>query len=129
MNKSNIDFSYFISQIVTEVNTEDNLPLGISFNKGGLIIECPWRLRKEKEIIIGTSDCNNAPDRYSKKTIKQILMDKIIVGIDFYEGFSLLVINFEGNLSLHIFHDSNFFEGWQLNGDNGFDLISYPGGF
>jgi hypothetical protein len=129
MNKSNIDFSFFISQLVTEVNTEDNLPLGISFCKGGLIIECPWRLRIEKEIIIGTSDCINAPDRYSKKTINQILIDKKIVGINFYEDFSLLVIDFESNFSLDIFHDSNYFEGWQLSGDNGFDLISYPGGF
>lgn len=125
MNTSNIDFSYFTRQVVTEVNTEDNLPLGISFNNGGLIVESPWRLRKEKEIMIGTSDCFNAPDKYSNKAIKQILMGKKILGIDFYEDFSLLVINFEDNLSFDIFHDSNYFEGWQLSGDNGFDLISF----
>ncbi len=31
--------------------------------------------------------------------------------------------------SFNLFHDSNYFEGWQLSGDDGFDLISFPGGF
>ena len=41
---SNLDFKYFIGQKVTEVNTEKNLPLGMTFDTAGLIIECPWRL-------------------------------------------------------------------------------------
>ncbi|WP_275898341.1 hypothetical protein [Peribacillus alkalitolerans] len=38
---TNIDFNYFIGQMVTEVNTEENLPLGMTFETGGLLIECP----------------------------------------------------------------------------------------
>lgn len=129
MKKSKIDFSYFIGQAVIEVNTEEDIPLGMSFDTGGLIVECPWRLRRGKEIIIGTSDCVNAPNKFPYKTIEQILMKKKIENITFYEEFSFLVIDFDGNVSLDLFHDSSYFEGWQLSGDNGFDFISLPGGF
>lgn len=39
--QSSIDFNYFSGQSVIEVNTEKNLPLGLGFSNGGLIIECP----------------------------------------------------------------------------------------
>jgi hypothetical protein len=129
LKKSKINFNYFIGQAVTEVNTETELPLGMSFETGGLIVECPWRLRRGKEIIIGTSDCVNAPDKFSYKTIELALMEKKIVNITFYEEFALLLIEFDDNVSLDLFHDSSYFEGWQLRGDNGFDLLSLPGGF
>lgn len=51
MKKSNIDCCYFLGQVDTEVNIENNLPLGMSFNKGKLNVECPWRLRIEKERV------------------------------------------------------------------------------
>jgi hypothetical protein len=50
---SNIDFKYFIGQKVTEVTTEKDAPLGMTFDTAGLIIECPWRLLVSKEIVIG----------------------------------------------------------------------------
>ncbi|WP_240468662.1 hypothetical protein [Gracilibacillus sp. YIM 98692] len=129
MKKSDIDFSYFIGQLVTEVNTEVDLPLGMGFDQGGLIVECPWRIRREKEIIIGASDCVHAPNKYSHKNVKQLLLEKKITDISFYEEFSLLVIEFDESIFLDLFHESNYFEGWQLNGYEGFDLISLPGGF
>jgi hypothetical protein len=128
MEISNIDFSYFLGQAVNEVNTDKNLPLGMSFDKGGLIVECPWRIRRGKEIIIGTSDCREAPKKFSHQTVEKLLLKKTIRNIVFYEDFSLLVIKFGDNLFLDMFHDSNYFEGWQLSGENDFDLISLPGG-
>lgn len=129
MEKSNINFNYFVGQKIIEINTEENLPFGMCFDNGGLIVECPWRLRKLKTIIIGSSDCIGSPDKYSHKKVETLLLDKRIESITFFEDFSMLVIAFEGNYFLDLFHDSNYFEGWQLHGDNGFDLISLPGGF
>lgn len=125
---SNIDFKYFIGQKVTEVNTEKDAPLGMTFDTSGLIIECPWRLLGSKEIVIGYSDCINSPDRYSHKNVKKILMEKKIVNILHFENISDLVVEFEGNIYLELFHDSTYFEGWQLSADNGFYLFTLPGG-
>ena len=130
MNKklSNIDFKYFIGQKVTEVNTEKNLPLGMAFETAGLTIECPWRLQVSNEIVIGYSDCVQAPERYSHKNVEKILMGKRIMNILHFEVISDLIVEFEGNIYLELFHDSSYFEGWQLQGENGFYLFTLPGG-
>lgn len=125
---SNIDFKYFIGQKVTEVNTEENLPLGITFETAGLIIECPWRIQVADEIAIGYSDCIQSPERYSHKDVEKVLMGKRIMNILHFEEISDLIVAFEGSIYLELFHDSNYFEGWQLQGDNGFYLFSLPGG-
>ena len=125
---SNIDFKYFIGQKVTEVTTEKDEPLGMTFDRAGLIIECPWRLQVSKEIVIGYSDCIHSPDRFSHKNVKKILTEKKIVNILHFENISDLVVEFEGNIYLELFHDSTYFEGWQLSGENGFYLFTLPGG-
>lgn len=125
---SNIDFKSFIDQKVTEVNTEKNVPLGMSFETAGLIIECPWRLQVANEIAIGYSDCLHSPKRYSHKDLEKVLIGKRIMNILHFEEIADLIIEFEGGIYLELFHDSNYFEGWQLQGDNGFCLVSLPGG-
>ncbi|MEK5207280.1 DUF6188 family protein [Psychrobacillus sp. FSL H8-0510] len=125
---SNLDFKYFIGQKVTEVNTEKNLPLGMTFDTAGLIIECPWRLQVSNEVVIGYTDCIQASDRYSHKSVESILLGKRILNILHFEGISDLVVEFEGSIYLELFHDSNYFEGWQLSGENGFYLFTLPGG-
>lgn len=125
---SNIDFKYFIGQKVTEVNTEKNVPLGMTFDTAGLIIECPWRLQVSNEVVIGYTDCIQASDRYSHKRVENILLGKRILNIIHFEGISDLVVEFEGSIYLELFHDSNYFEGWQLSGENGFYLFTLPGG-
>lgn len=125
---SNLDFKYFIGQKVTEVNTEKNLPLGRTFDTAGLIIECPWRLQVSNEVVIGYTDCIQASDRYSHKSVESILLGKRILNILHFEGISDLVVEFEGSIYLELFHDSNYFEGWQLSGENGFYLFTLPGG-
>lgn len=125
---SNVDFKYFIGQKVTEVNTEKNLPLGMTFDTAGLIIECPWRLQVSNEVVIGYSDCIQASDRYSHKSVENILLGKRIMNIQHFEGISDLVVEFEGSIYLELFHDSSYFEGWQLSGENGFYLFTLPGG-
>ena len=125
---SNIDFKYFIGQKVTEVNTEKNVPLGMTFDSAGLIIECPWRLLVSNEINIGYTDCIQSSDKFSHKNVKGILKEKKIVNILHFENISDLVVEFEGNIYLELFHDSTYFEGWTLSGDNGFYLFTLPGG-
>jgi hypothetical protein len=122
-----MDFGYFIGQVVIDVNTEENLPLGIVFEKGSLIVECPWRLRKNKEILIGETDCISEPKKFSHKTVKKLLQSKKILNISFIEEL-VFNIEFEENLKFEVFHASNYFEGWNLQGDNGFNLFSLPGG-
>lgn len=125
---SNIDFTNFTGQKVIEVNTEKNLPLGIDFETGSIIIECPWRLQVSNEVVIGYTDCIQAPDKYSHKNVEKLLLGKSILNIIHFEEISDLVVEFEGNILLELFHDSNYFEGWQLRGDNGFYLFTLPGG-
>ncbi|QCR31178.1 DUF6188 family protein [Lysinibacillus sp. SGAir0095] len=125
---SKLDFQYFIGQEVTEVNTEKNYPFGVSFERGVLTIECPWRLRVSSEVAIGYSDCLQAPGQYSHKDVEKILMGKRITNIFHYEEISDLVVEFEGKIYLELFHDSNYFEGWQLRGENGMYVFTLPGG-
>ncbi|MFF3102583.1 hypothetical protein [Viridibacillus arvi] len=51
-----------------------------------------------------------------------------IMNILHFEVISDLVVEFEGNFDLELFHDSNYFEGWQLRGDNGFYFFTLPRG-
>ena len=69
---SNIDFKYFIGQKVTEVTTEKDAPLGMTFDTAGLIIECPWRLLVSKEIVIGYRTVSNHPIDSRIKMLKTI---------------------------------------------------------
>lgn len=47
------------------MKTEENLPLGIIFEKGWLMVECPWRIRGGKEILLGDSDCISEQEKIS----------------------------------------------------------------
>lgn len=101
--------------------------MGIIFEKGSLIVECPWRIRKNKEIILGESDCISEPQKFSHKTVKKLLISKKILNISFYEQL-IFIIEFEENLTFELFHASCYFEGWTLQGDDGFDVWTLPGG-
>ncbi len=122
-----IDFSYFIGQVVTDVKTEENQPLGIIFERGSLIVECPWRIKKGNEIILGETDCISEPKKFSYKNVKKLLVSKKILGISFFEQL-LFIIEFEDNLTFELFHASSYFEGWTIQGDDGFDVFTLPGG-
>lgn len=122
-----IDFSYFIGQVVTDINTEENLSLSIIFEKGWLMVECPWRIRKGKEIVLGETDCISELQKFSHKNVKELLISKKILNISFYEQL-ILIIEFEENLTFELFHASSYFEGWTLQGNNGIDVFTLPGG-
>jgi hypothetical protein len=81
-----IDFAYFIGQVVKDVNTKENSTF-----------------------------------------IKKILLSKRIINKSLYEDL-LFIIEFEDNLSLELFHASCYFEGRTLQGENGLDIWTLPGG-
>ena len=126
-NLSKLDFGYFIGQVVTSIHTEENQPLGIILEKGWLMVECPWRIRKGKDIILGETDCVSEPEKFSHKNLKKLLISKKILNISFFEQL-ILIIEFEDNLTFELFHASSYFEGWSFQGDNGFDVFTLPGG-
>ena len=125
---SSMDFSYFISQTVKEIVMDKNLPIKIVFESAVLTIECPWRLQVANQIAIGHSDFLYAPEKYSYLNLEKILLGKKIQSIVHFEGISDLILEFEDQTYLELFHDSNYFEGWQLQGDSGFYLFTLPGG-
>ncbi|GGB52988.1 hypothetical protein [Fictibacillus barbaricus] len=127
VKSSEIDFDYFIGQAVTDVNTKENSTFIIFFENGRLMIECPWRIRKNKEIVLGETDLISDSKKFSLKNAKNILLSKRILNISFYEDL-LFIIEFEDNLSLELFHASCYFEGWTLQGENGLDIWTLPGG-
>jgi hypothetical protein len=93
-----------------------------------LSVECPWRLRNKTEILIGESDCQSAPQKYSRDHLKRIVMNKQIVNISFHQDLFLLSIEFEGDLFFDLFHNSHYFEGWVLQSNNGLEIVALPGG-
>ncbi|MGP7819779.1 hypothetical protein [Niallia sp. 01092] len=125
---SNIDFTDFNGQKVVEVKSEVGLKLGVLFEKGILIIECPWRLLSSNQIAVGYSDCIKSSSTLSYKTLEKHIKGKKIISIQHYENISDLVVEFENNIILELFHDSSYYEGWQLKGANEFLLVSLPGG-
>lgn len=121
-----IDFSFFIGQKLVDVNTDPNSFLMFNLENGYLSVECPWRLRNKKEILIGEADCISAPERYSRNNLKRILLNKMIKDTVFSKDLFLLTIEFEDELFFDLFHNSNYFEGWVLQGED--VIFSVPGG-
>lgn len=128
LSQNNIDFGYFIGQIVTHIDTDTNVFLRLIFEEGRLSAECPWRLRKKKEILVGETDCISAPEKYSRLHLNRLLKNKKILSISYYEELVLLTIEFEGDLFFDLFHNSSYFEGWTLQGNNGLEVFTLPGG-
>ncbi|MFT8323013.1 MAG: hypothetical protein ABF649_19275 [Bacillus sp. (in: firmicutes)] len=125
--KSDINFTTFKGQKVKKVKSEVGLPLGIFFEKAILVIECPWRLVHSNQITVGFSDCKQ-PSISSYKILEKQTKGKKITDIHHFENISDLIIELEHQVFLELFHDSTNFEGWQLQGDEGFLLVSLPGG-
>jgi len=123
---SKLDVSWLIGQKVTEIN-----PLNpcLVFDIGSIIIECPWRIRDNKSILLGYSEYRALQEEKDfRGRLQELLLNKSICDYEFTPETSDLRIMFEGGLMLELFHDSSYFEGWQLHGPNGFLLVSLPGG-
>ena len=125
---SDLDFSYFYGQKLIDVDTEKRRFLRLIFEHSQLSVECSWRLRDKGGILIGESDCVSAPDKFSRKSLEKLIKNRKIVEITFYEELFLLSVKLENDLYFDLFHNSTYFEGWVLTGDNGLDFFTVPGG-
>jgi hypothetical protein len=56
-----INFSYYLGQKVVDININEDTFLLLILTNGQLSVECPWRLRNNREILIGETDCVSAP--------------------------------------------------------------------
>ncbi|MDP7978975.1 hypothetical protein [Bacillus multifaciens] len=128
-NISEYNFSDLLGQSVKEINPEVKLPLIIVFDDGCLTVECAWRIRNLREVQVGKPDyeLTNQDGSRFRKIAKKLLRNRKVQKVHHFSPISDLTIEFDENIFLDIFHDSSFFEGWQLSiGD---DLhISLPGG-
>jgi hypothetical protein len=50
------------------------------------------------------------------------------MNITFLKELFLLSIEFDGKLFFDLFHNSSYFEGWVLRGDEVDEIFSIPGG-
>ncbi|MCM3731540.1 hypothetical protein M3196_07675 [Fictibacillus nanhaiensis] len=87
----------------------------------------PEEFGKNKEIVLGETDLISDSKKFSLNNAKKILLSKRIINKSLYEDL-LFIIEFEDNLSLELFHASCYFEGWTLQGENGLDIWTLPGG-
>ncbi|PKR85458.1 hypothetical protein [Heyndrickxia camelliae] len=117
---SEMDFSIFIGQTVTEVVPISLELIRVKFNKGNLNVECSWRLRNAKGILVGISEGKES-DVF--KILESYLLAKEITNIYHLEPTEDLIIEFDKELYLDLFADSTSFEQYQLYGGDSLFLI------
>ncbi|MEK3889865.1 hypothetical protein [Bacillus sp. FSL K6-3431] len=123
MKISKITFKEFIGQKVITIESEPNFI--IEFEKGAIIIECPWRIRDADEILLGITDIQSNQREW--KSVKELLIGKTIEDVQLLEQCPLLIVQF-GNMFLDVFHASSFFDGWILTDQKDFYMFSMHGG-
>ena len=102
----------------------------LTFDEAGfLTIECSWRLRDGKTILVGC--CEYKEEKTHEKAhikLENLILNKKIASISFISPVSDLHIDFENGLRLELFSDSSIYESWTLSDGNGFELISVTAG-
>jgi hypothetical protein len=125
MNK--ISFERFIGKRIVEIN--DMYPILIFDGEESLTVECPWRLRNEKTILVGSSEYKSqATNQKAKEKISSLLLGQKINNIIITPSVSDLNIQFSNGLLFELFSDSNIYESWTLSDGKDFMVISLPGG-
>lgn len=128
-NISEHNFSELLGQSVKEINPEVNLPLIIVFENGHLTVECAWRIRNRREVQVGKPnyELTNSDGSRFRKITRKLLLNRKVQKVHHFSPISDLTIEFGENIFLDIFHDSSFFEGWQLSIGDDFH-VALPGG-
>ena len=125
MNK--ISFERFIGKKIVEIN--DMYPILIFDGEESLTVECSWRLRNEKTILVGSSEYNSqGTHQKAKEKLSNLLLGQKINDIMITSSVSDLNIQFSNGFLFELFNDSNIYESWTLSDRKGFMLISLPGG-
>lgn len=124
---SDIAVDRFIGRKVIEIN--EMYPILIFAEEGALTIECSWRLRNSEIIIVGCSEYDlDKTHKEAHEKLLNLLLGKKIKSVKFIPPVSDLIIDFENELRLELFSDSNIYESWTLSDGKGFELISATAG-
>lgn len=124
---SKISLERFMGKQVVEIH--HMYPILIFDGKESLTIECSWRLRNKKMILVGHSEYSSQETHQkSNGKLSDLLLGKRIKDIKITSVISDLIIEFENGLFLELFSDSNIYESWTLSDGKNFMLISLPGG-
>jgi len=122
-----VSLERFINKKVTEIN--DMYPILIFDGGESLSIECSWRLRDEKTILVGSGEYNlKETHEKTYEKLLNLLIGKKIKEIIITSAISDLNIKFNNELYLEIFSNSNIYESWTLSDGKNLLLISLPGG-
>jgi hypothetical protein len=108
---SEIEFSPFLGQKVTEVILVGKELINLKFENGNVNVECSWRLRNQNGLIIGYSE-KSGIDLLS--ILKKNLLEISITNIYHFEPTEDMIIEFDNKLFLDVFVDSASFEQYQL---------------
>jgi hypothetical protein len=108
---SEIEFSPFLGQKVTEVILVGKELINLKFENGNVNVECSWRLRNQNGLIIGYSE-KSGIDLLS--ILKKNLLEISITNIYHFEPTEDMIIEFDNKLFLDLFVDSASFEQYQL---------------
>jgi hypothetical protein len=122
-----IDLGRFLGKKIIGIN--EIYPILIFEVEGFLTIECSWRLRDKKTILVGSSEYNSEEShKKAHDKLLNLLKDKEIKSIKIIPPVSDLRVDFENGLSLELFSDSNIYESWTLSDGKNFELISATAG-
>lgn len=120
---SKITFKELIGQKVTGIESDPHFM--IEFEKGAIIIECPWRIRNADGILLGETDIQSNQREWN--SIKELLIGKTIEDVQVLEQCPLLIVQCD-NIFLDVFHASSFFDGWTLTNHEEIYMFSMHGG-
>lgn len=120
---SKIDFKEFIGQKVTAIDTEVHFI--IQFERGSLVIECPWRIRDTAGILMGETDI--LANQGEWKSVNELLVGKTVEDVHLLEQCPFLIMQCD-NIFLDLFHASSNFDGWTLTDEEDFYMFSMHGG-
>lgn len=120
---SGITFKEFIGQKITAIDSEVNFI--VQFEKGAIIIECPWRIRDLNGVLVGETDIQSNQREW--QTVADLLVGKTLQDLQLFENCPFLILQCDG-LFLDIFHASSFFDGWTLTDEDDAYFFSMHGG-
>jgi hypothetical protein len=123
-------FSFLVGQkMVSGLAGEDEecMMFGVALTDHWLIIECPWRIRNGLGVLMGDSDLHAKKISYTG--IYDLLRQKEVTNVYYNETTADLCIEFDREYYLDLFHESGWFEAWEIRDRKGSrQIIALPGG-
>jgi hypothetical protein len=113
------ELSFMVKQSVSSISkTGSTTTIFVEFNSVNLNIECFWRIRDSKRVIITSEDKKHPDEDWSKDPIEEI--NRILAGKHIQSCYIVketedLFIHFENDIWLDVIRDSTIYESWQID--------------